>query len=57
MSDEELDAMLKEIGGECNFDNMIKCFESKMAGNVNDADEVIIQGIKCHDEESKEKDH
>ena len=53
MSDEELDSMLKEIGGPCNFDNMIKCFESKMAGNVNDSDDVIVQGIKCHDEESR----
>ncbi len=53
MSDEELDAMLGEISGPCNFDNMIKCFESKMSGNVNDADDVIVQAIRCHDEESK----
>ena len=53
MSEAELDAMLAEIGGPCNFDNMIKCFAAKMAGDVNDPDEVIIQAIKCHDEESK----
>ncbi len=28
----ELDAMLGEVGGGCNFDNMIKMFQSKMAG-------------------------
>lgn len=52
LSEAELDSMLGEIGGPCNFDNMIKCFESKMAGDVNDADDVIVQAIKCHDEES-----
>ncbi len=53
MTEEELDSMLAEIGGPCNVENMIKCFESKMAGEVNDADETIITAIKCHDEESK----
>lgn len=52
MSDAELDEMLAEIGGTCNFDNMINCFEKKMAGDVNDPDDVIIQGIKCFDDES-----
>ena len=56
MSDAELDEMLGEIGGTCDFNNMIKCFEAKMAGDVNDPDELIITGIKCHDEESKKYD-
>lgn len=51
MHDDELEAMLAEIGGVCDFDNMIKCFEKKMSGEVNDPDDVIIEGIKCHDEE------
>jgi hypothetical protein len=52
MSDEELDAMLNEIGGTCNFDNLLKCLETKMAGDVNDPDDIIVEGIRCHDEES-----
>ena len=26
MNDAELDAMLSEIGGPCNFENMLRCF-------------------------------
>eukprot|EP00094_Tigriopus_californicus_P010430 TCALIF_10061-PA protein Name:"Similar to Mlc2 Myosin regulatory light chain 2 (Drosophila melanogaster)" AED:0.01 eAED:0.01 QI:0/0.66/0.5/0.75/1/1/4/127/234 len=51
MLDEELNAMLSDIGGQCTFENMIKCFDNKMAGGVNDADELVIQAIKCHDDE------
>merc|ERR1711976_677081 len=51
MSDAELDEMLREIGGQCNYDNMIKCFEAKMSGGVNDSDDVIINAIKSYDEE------
>merc|ERR1711981_955214 len=32
--------MLSEVGGPCNYDNMIKMFEAKMAGGVNDPDEL-----------------
>ena len=53
MNDAELDAMLSEIGGSCNFENMLRCFEGKMSGMCNDPDEMIIQGILCHDEEGK----
>ena len=28
----ELDDMLGEVGGSCSFDNMIKMFQTKMAG-------------------------
>ena len=52
MPDDELESMLAEIGGECSYDNMIKCFESKLSGgNANDSDNVIIEAIKCFDEE------
>ena len=32
MDEGELDAMLGEVGGGCNFDNMVKMFQEKMAG-------------------------
>ena len=32
MDESELDDMLSEVGGECNFDNMIRMFQNKMAG-------------------------
>jgi Ca2+-binding EF-hand superfamily protein len=32
MTESELDDMLSEVGGSCNFDNMIKMFQTKMAG-------------------------
>ena len=51
MNDAELDAMLAEIGGPCNFENMLRCFDNKMSGMCNDPDEMIINGILCHDEE------
>ncbi len=53
MSDGELDEMLAEIGGTCNFDNMIRCFEAKMAGGVNDSDEAIINAIKSYNEDGE----
>lgn len=51
MSDAELDEMLREIGGQCTYDNMVKCFEAKMAGGVNDPDDLILAAIKAYDEE------
>merc|ERR1712086_585345 len=41
--------------GQCNYDNMIKMFEAKMAGGVNDADEVVVNAFKAFDEEIEEK--
>ena len=32
MDEGELDGMLGEVGGGCNFDNMVKMFQEKMAG-------------------------
>merc|ERR1712086_824743 len=36
MDEGELDGMLGEVGGGCNFDNMVKMFQEKMAGGSND---------------------
>merc|ERR1711902_356198 len=54
MSEQELDSMLGEIGGPCNFDNMVKCFEAKMSGFVNDPDDVVINAFKSYNEEIAE---
>merc|ERR1712141_639966 len=32
--DDELNSMLSEVGGPCNYDNMIKMFEAKMKGQM-----------------------
>ena len=53
MQDDDLNQMLAEIGGTCDFDGMIRCFEAKLAGGVNDSDEDIIKAIKCHNEDSE----
>jgi len=53
--DDELNAMLQEVGGPCNYDNMIKMFEAKMAGGVNDPDDLIVAAFKSYDEEVEEK--
>merc|ERR1712107_232688 len=51
----ELNAMLGEVGGPCNYDNMIKMFEAKMAGGVNDPDDLVVSAFKAFDEEVEEK--
>jgi Ca2+-binding EF-hand superfamily protein len=53
MSDSELDEMLQEVGGSCNFDNMIKMFQQKMAGGSNDPDELIVQAFKAYEEDER----
>merc|ERR1719290_479171 len=47
--------MLAEVGGPCNYDNMIKMFEAKMAGGVNDPDELVVNAFKAFDQEVEEK--
>ncbi|XP_040576442.1 myosin regulatory light chain 2 [Lepeophtheirus salmonis] len=54
MMEPELDAMLAEMNGPCNFDNMLRCFETKMAGDVNDPDDLILNAFKVYDEEISE---
>merc|ERR1711987_26270 len=53
MSEGELDGLLGEISGPCNYDNMVKMFQEKMAGEGNDPDDLIIQAFKAYDAEGK----
>merc|ERR1711892_16107 len=53
--DDELNSMLAEVGGSCNYDAMIKMFEAKMAGGVNDPDDLIVNAFKSYDLEVEEK--
>merc|ERR1711936_873074 len=41
MSESELDGLLGEIYGPCTYDNMVKMFQEKMAGEGNDHDGKI----------------
>jgi len=58
MSEAELDSMLGEVGGPCNFDNMLKCFEVKMTGEgmANDGDELVLEAMKAFSETIIETD-
>merc|ERR1712181_106930 len=53
MSEGELDSLLGEIGGACTYDNMVKMFQEKMAGDGNDSDDLIVQAFKAYDFEGK----
>merc|ERR1712117_681847 len=53
MSEGELDSLLGEISGPCNYDNMVKMFQEKMAGEGNDPDDLITQAFKSYDNEGK----
>merc|ERR1711876_64076 len=53
MSEGELDGLLGEISGPCSFDNMVKMFQEKMAGDGNDPDDLIIQAFKAYDSDGK----
>merc|ERR1712226_99989 len=53
MSEGELDGLLGEISGPCTYDNMVKMFQEKMAGEGNDPDDLIIQAFKAYDMEGK----
>merc|ERR1740137_444992 len=53
MSEGELDELLGEIGGACTYDNLVKMFQEKMAGEGNDSDELIVQAFKAYDAEGK----
>merc|ERR1711922_112816 len=52
-SEGELDGLLGEISGPCNYDNMVKMFQEKMAGEGNDPDDLITQAFKSYDNEGK----
>merc|ERR1712115_677077 len=53
MSESELDGLLGEISGPCTYDNMVKMFQEKMAGDGNDSDDLIVQAFKAYDNEGK----
>merc|ERR1712244_174403 len=53
MTEGELDGLLGEIGGACTYDNMVKMFQEKMAGDGNDSDDLIVQAFKAYDTEGK----
>merc|ERR1712158_104705 len=53
MSESELDGLLGEISGPCTYDNMVKMFQEKMAGEGNDPDDLIVQASKAYDNEGK----
>merc|ERR1712211_107708 len=41
------------ISGPCTYDNMVKMFQEKMAGEGNDPDDLIVQAFKAYDNEGK----
>merc|ERR1711937_599978 len=53
MSESELDGLLGEISGPCTYDNMVKMFQEKMAGDGNDSDDLIVSAVKAYDNEGK----
>merc|ERR1711973_854419 len=53
MSEGELDSLLGEVGGACTYDNMVKMFQEKMAGDGNDSDDLIVQAFKAYDQDGK----
>merc|ERR1712126_231515 len=53
MTESELDGLLGEISGPCTYDNMVKMFQEKMAGEGNDSDDQIVQAFKAYDNEGK----
>merc|ERR1711971_736567 len=53
MDEGELDSMLGEVGGACNFDNVVKMFQEKMAGGSNDPDDLIVRAFKAYEVEGK----
>ena len=51
--DDELNQMLSEVGGTCTYDSMIKMFEAKMSGEVNDPDDIVVGAFKAYDLEGE----
>merc|ERR1711890_159746 len=49
MTESELDGLLGEVSGPCTYDNMVKMFQEKMAGEGNDPDDLIVQAFKAYD--------
>merc|ERR1711974_196848 len=53
MSESELDSLLGDVGGACTYDNMVKMFQEKMAGDGADPDDLIVQAFKAYDNDGK----
>merc|ERR1712198_452465 len=53
MSESELDSLLGVVGGACTYENMVKMFQEKMAGDGNDPDDLIVQAFKAYDMDGK----
>merc|ERR1711884_40910 len=53
MSEGELDELMGEVGGPCNVMGMVDMFQSKMAGDGNDPDELILQAFMAYDQGGK----
>merc|ERR1712080_117247 len=53
MTEQELDEMMGEVGGPCTYENMVKMFQSKMAGEGNDPDDLIVSAFKAYDLDGK----
>merc|ERR1712115_743413 len=53
MTESELDGLLGETSGPCTYDNMVKMFQEKMAGEGNAPDDLIVQAFKAYDNEGK----
>merc|ERR1712087_703995 len=53
MSESELDDLMGEVGGPCTFQGMVDMFQSKLAGDGNDPDELIIQAFSAYDKEGE----
>merc|ERR1712014_228239 len=53
MTESELDELLGEVSGPCTYDNMVKLFQDKMAGEGNDSDDLIVQAFKAYDCDGK----
>merc|ERR1711992_34365 len=53
MSESELDDLMGEVGGPCTFQGMVDMFQSKLAGDGNDPDELIIQAFSAYDKDAK----
>merc|ERR1712156_107850 len=53
MSESELDYLMGEVGGPCTFQGMVDMFQSKMVGDGNDPDELIIQAFSAYDQGGK----
>merc|ERR1712102_84859 len=53
MTEGELDGLLGEISGPCNFNNMVNMFQEKLAGDGNDPDELILQAFMAYDQGGK----